>query len=60
MHETLWQQTKLTRLIWPLLGVIAMTTPMAENNTYFIFNKSAGKTDLLARFNETLAAMKAD
>lgn len=40
--------------------VVSLPTPMAENNTYLIFNKSAGKTDLLARFNETMAAMKAD
>jgi len=40
--------------------VVSLPTPMAENNTYLIFNKSAGKTDLLTRFNETVAAMKAD
>lgn len=38
----------------------ALPTPLAANDTYLIFNKKAGKADLIKKFNETIAAMKAD
>lgn len=42
-------------------GKVAMLpTPLAVNKTYLVFNKSAGKTDLLTQFSQTVEAMKDD
>lgn len=40
--------------------VAALDPPLSSSPTYLAFAKSAGKTDLLARFNEAIAAMRAD
>lgn len=38
----------------------ALPNPLAANDTYLAFNKKAGQSALLVKFNEALAAMKAD
>ena len=40
--------------------VVMLSTPMTVNKTYLIFNKSAGKTSLLATFSQTVEAMKTE
>lgn len=41
-------------------AVVALPTPLSSSPSFLAFNKSAGKTELLARFNSALAKMKAD
>lgn len=40
--------------------VVMLATPMTVNKTYLVFNKSAGKTALLEKFNGVIEAMTAD
>ncbi|WP_291327504.1 ABC transporter substrate-binding protein [Desulfovibrio sp. UCD-KL4C] len=40
--------------------VVMLPTPLAVNNTYLIFNKSADKKAVLAKFNQIIESMKAD
>ena len=41
-------------------AVVALPTPLSNSPSFLAFNKSAGKAEVLAKFNAALAQMKAD
>ena len=41
-------------------AVVALPSPLSSSPSFLAFNKSAGKTETLARFNAAMAKMKAD
>ena len=41
-------------------AIVALPIPLSNFPTFLAFNKSANKTEVLAKFNSAIAQMKAD